>query len=143
MRKAPEWQTYLKEQLRGNGFSRAVLNCDGDKITFEEYLYKRRVSIQWYYNGFWKGEYNNIDNEIGKKYGPPMYIKPSKATVAIEKILKGKRAADKLKKTKHLTGYHSKYTSPAAIIRQLKATCKVIEVWTESKVIESPLDIKI
>ena len=143
MSKTPEWQIYLKEQLRGNGYSRAVLNCDGDKITFEEYIYKRRVSIQWYYNGIWKGEYHNVENEIGKKFGTPMYIKTSPRVVKLARMTYGEKAAEKIKNTRNLIGYNYKYTSVAAIIRQLKATCKVIEVWSESKVIESPEDIQL
>ncbi len=143
MKAIPEWQTYLKQNLRGTGLGKVRLICDGDRITFQESINQRRVVIMWFFNGQWKGEYYDSDNEIGKKYGAPIYIKTKRSVVDLARRCYGDQAAELAKNQKNLIGYNYKYTSPTAIICKLKETCKEIQVWTESKIIESPEDIQL
>ena len=125
----PDWITAI-EGLNGTIYHCVYIKIDGYNVSFHQQIHKRKIVILWYVDGVWKGEYLNINSEIGAKFGFPRVMSFSKKFYNLEKALNGKASADKVKKKygKRVVGYLNYWNTTSRLISHLKKTCTEFEV---------------
>lgn len=126
--KKQDWELALLD-LKNNIFGTVNLQCDGYNVSFQVIKSNMRLRIQWYVDGVWKGIYHNKENEIGQKFGKPMYMKPDKNHVAFLKRFRTKKDLQAyLDGHKEPFAYNHVFDTPVSIIKKLKSTCSDIKL---------------
>lgn len=127
------WEQKIKD-LERQTVAIVRLVADGYNLSIQPWLHRRRIVLQWFVDGTWKGEYSLTDSEIGSKFGYPKYIRPTKKEVEVAKIFHrlngsgGKRFDVKayIASRTTLYAYYPFHPSATSLIRTLKKNCKEI-----------------
>ena len=85
----PDWITSI-EGFDHSWHRTIKMKIDGYNVTFQNQTFKRKIVIVWYVDGVWKGEYININSEIGAKFGMPKYFNITKKWLDLERRINGK-----------------------------------------------------
>lgn len=125
------WEQKIKD-LERTPYGILRLIADGYNLSIQPVISNRRIVLQWFVDGVWKGEYCNRNNEIGAKFGHPKYYRPKKKDIEFAKLLHRIRERTKfdVKKFKlehtRVLFYVNYHPSAASLIRTLKKNCKEI-----------------
>ncbi len=124
-----DWQK-LKDWWGCTFYTSFYLECDGHKISLSNEVYKMKVIIALYVDGWVKGEWLKKDHPIGSKFYPLIRkgLYTSKELKANQKVF-GKKSEHAHQKYYEYVGMN--WTSFAAFKKQLLSTCKEIKIIEE------------
>lgn len=127
-KRKPAWETEL---LSCSIYKSVKLKCDGHKLTVQAGIHKNRIVYSWFLDGVWKGEYMNMENEIGAKFGFMKTVRVPPTVIKLIERTYGKKVAEAKKKERILCGYLNYWGSLRSLAAHLKKTCSQIEIITE------------
>lgn len=128
-----QWQDI--EKTLSLPYQAVKLRCDEHDVYAVVGIYKRKLCVDIYVDGFVKGEWFNDKSEIGNKFYPRVtkyFLKPQERKDALKKA--NNKRLDKDLRDYFRKGYEQKYSylvphfaNAKSFCRHIRKTCQLIE----------------